>query len=94
MDAADKVKSIADMAAVLDGWDIIDIEQFRVHCREKFFVDNFEPESIEDTGRYVTATAHAHGVAFFALFDIGRGDLKEGYRLAAEKFKTREGGKE
>lgn len=87
MDATDKVKSLVDMAKALNEWGIIAINDSRVHCREKFFVYNFEPDSIEDTGAYITATAHVDGVAFLALFKIDRGDLKEGYAKAAEKIK-------
>ncbi len=87
MDAANKIKSLVDAVNVLDAWGIISIGQCGIHCREKFFVDNFEPESIEDTGKWVTATAYTEGVAFFAMFQMDRGDLWEGYRKAAEKFK-------
>ncbi len=87
MNDSDKVKALAEVAKVLNDWDIISISSNGVHCREKFFVDHFEPENIEDTGKYVTATAHADGVAFYALFQTDRSDLKKVYQGAVERIK-------
>lgn len=86
------VSMLLDVAKKLNAMDIISINQGNVHCRERFFVDNFEPEKIEITGKYLTAKKTVDGVDFFALFAIPNlDDPASIYREAAKKFKEKEG---
>lgn len=86
----DKVKRLADISKVLNEWDVISISQYGIHCRDEFFVENFEPEDIQNTGKYMTAKAHVDGVEFYALFNFpDRANLKETYREAVNKIKEK-----
>ena len=87
------VSMLLDVAKKLNAMDIISISRNNVHCRERFFVDNFEPEKFKITGKYLTATRTVEGVDFFALFDVPKPDdpsSAELYRKAVNQFKEKE----
>ena len=82
------VSMLLDVAKKLDAMDIISISQGCVHCREKFFADNFEPEKVEITGHYLRATKTVGGVDFFSLLNFPHpGDPASMYREAVESLR-------
>ncbi len=83
----DKVKRLSDISKVLNEWGIISVNQLSIHCRERFFSEHFEPQYLENTGKYMTAKAKVDGIEFYALFNLPAPvDLEECYQKAVRKF--------